>query len=99
MEGRWSAVELHIEHLVLQGLPGDRSAIAAAVEQELARLLAERGLPPGLGEGDTAISVSSPVVRVPAGLRPEAIGARVAEAIYANVAGGPPAQQEKGGSI
>jgi hypothetical protein len=39
-------VELHIEELVLHGFkPGDRHQIGEAVERELARLLAEQGLP------------------------------------------------------
>jgi hypothetical protein len=38
-------IHLHIEELVLQGFaPGDRHQIAEAVEQELARLIAEQPL-------------------------------------------------------
>ncbi|MFL6293520.1 MAG: hypothetical protein ACJ759_21720, partial [Thermoanaerobaculia bacterium] len=45
-------IDLHIEELVLEGFaPGDRHRIGAAVERELARLLAERGLPAGLAQG------------------------------------------------
>lgn len=41
-----SALELHIDELVLTGFePGDRFHIADAVERELARLLAEKGIP------------------------------------------------------
>jgi len=86
-------IELSIESLIIHGLSGDRAAVAAAVEQELTRLLADRGLPPGLANGGGAISASPPPVRVPHGLRPAAIGAHVAKAIYASVAGGAPGDQ------
>ena len=45
-------IELHIEELVLHGFsPGDRYRIGEAVEQELTRLLADRGVPQSLAEG------------------------------------------------
>lgn len=81
-------IELSIESLVLHGLPADRDAVAAAVERELGRLLSERGVPPGLGAGDGPIGVALPTLRLPAGMRSEAIGARVAESIYAGMAAG-----------
>lgn len=38
-------VELHIEQLVLHGFaPSDRYRIGAAIQQELARLLAQQGI-------------------------------------------------------
>lgn len=80
-------IELLIDSLILYGLPADRDAVAAAVERELGRLLAERGVPPGLG-AEAAIAVSPPALRVPTGTRSEAIGARVAESIYAGMGGG-----------
>lgn len=91
-------VELLIERLVLPAMGlADRRAVVEAVERELTRLLAERGVPPGLS-GDGPVSVSPPAVTVAAGARPGAIGARVAEAIYASVAGGAPAQGTSGGA-
>lgn len=46
VESRPPAVEVHVEELVLHGFaPGDRAGIAAAVERELARLLARDGVP------------------------------------------------------
>ena len=40
-----AAVEVHIEELVLHGFPpADRTAIGDAVQAELGRLIAERGL-------------------------------------------------------
>lgn len=43
-------VELHIDDLVLDGVPArDRAAVAEALRAELGRMIAERGLPPDLG--------------------------------------------------
>jgi hypothetical protein len=86
-------IDLSIDSIVIHGQAGDRDAIGAAVERELGRLLAERGLPPGIAGDGGSISASPPPVRVPHGLRPDAIGARVAAAIYANIAGGVPGDQ------
>lgn len=87
MKGR--PVELTIDELVLDGMAGlDGPAVARAVQTELARLLADRGLP-----GD------SPRPRrvewVSGGTVPDAVGgpaargariARIARAIYDGIA-------------
>jgi hypothetical protein len=52
------SIELHIEELVLRGFaPGDRYWIGEAVEQELTRLLADRGVPESLARGGEIASV------------------------------------------
>ena len=52
---RTPAVQLHIEELVLHGFaPADRYRIAAAVQLELTRLLAEHGVSPALQQGGEA---------------------------------------------
>jgi hypothetical protein len=80
-------IELHIEELVLDGFaPGDRQRIGAAVQHELARLLAERGAPPGWEQGGAGARMGAGTMRLTAGAKPEAIGAQVARAVY----GGPP---------
>jgi len=49
-----SRVDLRIEELVLDGVdPGDRIELARAVERELARLVAERGLPAALADAES----------------------------------------------
>jgi hypothetical protein len=80
-------LELSIEHLILPDLPlVHRERVAAALEQELARLWAEQGPPPGLEAGEPlALSPSS--VRVAASAQPEAIGAQVAQSIYSSLVG------------
>lgn len=74
-------IELRIEELILHDLPYDqRHQVAAAIEQELARLFAERGAPSGLAEGTPPIDAGT--VRVNPNLTAESIGAQVAGSIY-----------------
>jgi hypothetical protein len=76
-------IDLHIEELVLEGFrPTDRHRIGAAVESELARLLAERGLPPGLAQGADLPRLDVGSFTAKPGARPEAMGAQVAGAVY-----------------
>jgi hypothetical protein len=81
-------LELIIERLILPDLPlVHRERVAAAIEQELARLWAEQGPPPGVEAGEP-LALSATSVQVAAGARPEAIGAQVAQSIYTSLAGG-----------
>jgi len=76
-------VELHIEELVLRGFaPGDRYRIGEAVERELTRLLADRGVPQSLAEVGEIASVDGGAFEVAPGSRAEAVGAQVAKAVY-----------------
>ncbi len=76
-------IELHIEELVLHGFsPGDRYRIAEGVEQELTRLLADRGVPQSLAEGGEIASVDGGAFEVAPGSRADVVGAHVAKAVY-----------------
>ena len=76
-------VELHVEELVLHGFARrDRQAIGEALRGELARLIAERGLPAGLSAADGAASLDGGAFRASPGQRPAEVGAAVANAIY-----------------
>lgn len=76
-------VELHIEQLVLHGFaPSDRHRIGAAIQQELARLLAEQGISPGLAQGKTIGQLDGGAFEIKAGTPPRVIGAHIAQAIY-----------------
>jgi hypothetical protein len=78
------AIELHIEELVLHGFePGQRRAIAKAVEEALSMLLAERGLPPGWAEGAQIDRLDAGQFDVMHDTQPAGIGAQVAQALYA----------------
>jgi hypothetical protein len=77
------SVEIEIEELVLHGFaPGDRYAIAAAVQRELARVLADRGVPRGWAQGLDAARLDAGAFDVALGGSADAIGAQVAGAVY-----------------
>ena len=77
------SIEVDIEELVLQGFsPGDRYRIGEAVEQELTRLLADRGLPQSLENGGEIASVDGGAFEVTPGSRADVVGAQVAKAVY-----------------
>lgn len=77
------AVELYIEELILRGFAArDRYRIAQAAERELARLLAERGVPPALARGGEIESLDGGAFDVAAGAGPEIVGAQVAKTIW-----------------
>lgn len=75
-------IDLDVERLVVEGAsPAEARRIGAAVEAELTRLLAERGLPPGLeGGGEIGALDAGPVPRAP-GDSARAVGGRVAGAV------------------
>lgn len=95
-------IELTIEQLVLHGFsPGDRHRIGTAIQQELARLLAEQGVPPGVAQGKTIGKLDGGAFEMKAGTPPRVIGAQIAQAIYgglqyepANAIAGEPASQD-----
>jgi hypothetical protein len=73
-------IELHVEALVLHGFArGDGWRTAAALREELARLVGEHGLP-GVAALDERARLDAGAVR--AGARPEATGRRIARAIH-----------------
>lgn len=76
-------VDVRIEELVLEGFPpGNRHRIGAAVERELTRLLAERGLPPGLAQGAEVPHLDGGSVEMNRTATPEGVGGQVAKAVY-----------------
>jgi hypothetical protein len=81
-------VELHVEELVLHGFsPADRYRIGETVERELARLFAEEGVPASLAESLDAGHLDAGVFHVAPDSGAEAIGARVAQAVYGGLKG------------
>jgi hypothetical protein len=76
-------IELHIEELVLHGFARkDQARIQRAVEQELARLLTEQGMPGSLAQGVEVQQLNGGSFNVRAGMGAEAVGTQVAQAIY-----------------
>jgi hypothetical protein len=81
MPTRDANIELQIEELILHDLPYDqRHRVAAAIEQELTRLLGERGLPAGFSEGMPPIDVGT--VYISPHRTAETVGLQVANWIY-----------------
>jgi hypothetical protein len=80
------AVEVRIEELVLHGFDArERYRIGAAVEVELARLLAEEGVPPSLGQSGDLAHLDGGAFEVVPGSRAEETGRRVARALYGSL--------------
>ena len=76
-------IELNIDELVLHGFaPGDRYRIGEAVEQELTRLLADKGVPQSLERGGEIGHVDGGAFEVAQGSRAQVVGAQVAKAVY-----------------
>lgn len=78
-------VELHIERLVLEGLPvlpAQRPALQAAVEAELTRLIAANGPSPAMQRGGAVARLAGGTMTWDAAQSPEAMGQGIAQAIY-----------------
>ena len=76
-------IEIHIEELVLEGFaPHERQRVAAALEQHLARLLAERGADALLGRGGSVARLDGGSFNVAPGAKADSTGEQIAQAIY-----------------
>ena len=76
-------IEIHIEELVLHGLPAtDRYAISEAVSTELARLIAEQGAPALVTHSRDFQSLKSDNVTVTPGMKPAVLGTQIALSLY-----------------
>ena len=80
-------IKLHIEELVLHGFaPGDRHAIADAVERELSQLLTsqfeEQHAQSSLAHNAEHARLDAGSFRVTPNAKPNVIGARVAHAVH-----------------
>jgi hypothetical protein len=78
-------IDLHIERLVLDGLPltgAEGARVGRAVERELARLLAKPRAADALRRGGTVPDLRAPPFELGAGDRPDAIGRKIARAVH-----------------
>ena len=81
-------IDLHIGELILRDLPyAQRHSIAAAAEQELARLLTEQGLPPHLAQGGHIPHIDIGTLQLTADSRADAIGTQIAQSVYGKLSG------------
>ncbi|HEU0015941.1 MAG TPA: hypothetical protein VFQ45_19850 [Longimicrobium sp.] len=82
-------IELHVDELVLEGVAArDRHAVGQAMRAELARLIAERGLPASLAAADGMARLDGARFSAAAGQGPAQIGAAVARSIFGAGGGG-----------
>jgi hypothetical protein len=85
-------INLHIDRLVLEGFPVrslEGTLVRIAVERELARLLAESGLPERWRGGGAVPQVLPPQFSFVPGARPAAIGRYIARSVYRGIGGAP----------
>jgi hypothetical protein len=76
-------VEIHIEELILRGMPpGSKRGLAEAIEAEVRRLIEEGGLPPGLANVSGPLHLPGGTFEVDARSKPAAIGAEVARGLH-----------------
>jgi hypothetical protein len=84
------SLRVHIERLVLDGVdvgPAERPALQAALETELARLLAEGGLSRTLATGGAIPSLRSAPLELAHGSTPAALGTAIAGAVHGELGG------------
>jgi hypothetical protein len=80
-------VELHIEELVLHGFaPGDRYRIGDAIQVELARLIAEQGIPPSFVNGGEIDRIDAGGFEMASGSRGETVGGQIARSVHGGLA-------------
>ena len=81
-----TAINLTIDELVLHGFPPqDQERIGRAVEHELARLLAERGVPQSMMQQDGSAAMNIGTLQFAHDATPQAIGSGIARAIIGGV--------------
>jgi hypothetical protein len=84
---RPGAIRLHIDELVLRGFePGDHAALGAALQTELARLLAAGDYDALTGAGRVA-RLDGGAFELPAHPNPAVAGTRLARAVYDGLTG------------
>jgi len=77
-------IALHIERLVVEGIPvtpGERAVLHATIHAELERLLRAEGLPGDRPRPGAVARVQGPAIRLPNALGPDTLGGLIASAI------------------
>ena len=81
-------INLHIERLVLDGLPIEHhqgALVKAAIEAELGRLLTVEGLADGLISGGAVPSVPARGIQLASNSSPRKLGQRIARALHGGI--------------
>jgi hypothetical protein len=82
------AIQLHIDHLILDGLPIERTqvpAVQAAVEAELSRLLTERGMGSEWQAGGAVPSVRASAIQISSNHNATQLGRQIAQSVYSGM--------------
>ena len=90
---------LHIERVVIDGLPIDPrhgTTVRTAIESELARLLADRGLEAALARGGAHPRLAGAALVLDTALAPAPLGARIAAAVHHSLAAPDTRRRERG---
>ena len=83
-----SPIALHVDRLVLDGIPlsgRDRQLLQVAVEAELTRLLSEGGLAAPLQAGGALHGIAASGIWLQRGDGPAALGRQIASAVYGGI--------------
>ena len=76
-------VELHIDHLILEGFSrNDAHYIGESVKIELQRLIMDRGLPASFNSHTMNKNLTTPPLTIKNSSPPEQIGSQIAHSIY-----------------
>ncbi len=78
-------IHLHIDQLILDGLPIDRAQapiVQAAVEAELSRLLTVHGFSAGWQSSGAVPSLNARGIQLAAGSTPAQMGRQIAQSVY-----------------
>jgi len=81
-------INLHIERLVLEGIPldpGQRPLLQTAVEAELTRLLTSGGLSDALQSGGALYNVRATGIQLANNGSPARLGEQIAGAVYRGI--------------
>ena len=81
-------INLHIERLVLDGIPlalGERPLLRAAVEEHLARLLAHGCLDNTMQSGGALYNVKAPSIQLANQGGLDGLGEQIAKAVYGGI--------------
>lgn len=81
-------INVQIERLILDGInvaPQQRPLLQAAIESELARLLAAGGLDQELAAGGAVPAVDAATMQTPGDANPARLGREIAQSIYGGI--------------
>jgi hypothetical protein len=84
-------IQLHIERLILEGLPMSRhqsAVVQAAVEQELGRLLNAGQLNSQIASGGAMPALQGGMIQATNVASPARLGAQIAGAVYSGIGDG-----------